>query len=158
MMRQNKKKGAEQNSVKAGRKMTYPKIGVGILIMREGKLLLGRRIGSHGADSWSTPGGHLEFGETPEQCARRKAQEETGLHIEKVTQLAFTDNFFTAENKHYVTLFMLAENVSGTPERCEPEKCAGWAWFSASELPQPLFAPLETLLKEGRLLPVINGA
>lgn len=138
--------------------MSYPRIGVGILIVREGKLLLGRRTGSHGADSWSTPGGHLEFGETPEQCARRETQEETGLQIGKVTNLAFTNNFFTAENKHYVTLFMLADEVTGTPERCEPEKCAGWAWFSASELPHPLFAPLETLLQEGSLLPVLNGA
>ena len=137
--------------------MRYPKIGVGILIVRKGKLLLGRRTGSHGADSWSTPGGHLEFGETPEQCAHRETQEETGLHIGQVTHFAFTNDFFTADNKHYVTLFMLAHDVSGTPERREPEKCAGWAWFSAAELPQPLFAPLETLLRQGELLSVING-
>ncbi len=48
-----------------------PKIGVGVLIIRDGKLLLGRRKGSHGAATWSAPGGHLEYGETPEACARR---------------------------------------------------------------------------------------
>lgn len=137
--------------------MTQPKIGVGVLIVREGKLLLGRRRGSHGADSWSAPGGHLEFGETPEACARRETLEETSLVIGKMAKVAFTNDFFAAEQKHYVTLFMLAEEVDGTPQRCEPDKCAGWAWFSADELPQPLFAPLETLLQEGGLLPLITA-
>lgn len=137
--------------------MTQPKIGVGVLIVREGRLLLGRRRGSHGADSWSAPGGHLEFGETPEECARREVLEETGLVVGKLAKVAFTNDFFIAEKKHYVTLFMLAEDIRGTPQRCEPDKCAGWEWCSADELPQPLFAPLETLLQEGGLLPLLAG-
>ncbi|MCX0499377.1 nucleotide triphosphate diphosphatase NUDT15 [Erwinia billingiae] len=137
--------------------MTQPKIGVGVLIVREGRLLLGRRRGSHGADSWSAPGGHLEFGETPEECARREVLEETGLVVGRLAKVAFTNDFFIAEKKHYVTLFMLAEDIRGTPQRCEPDKCAGWEWCSADELPQPLFAPLETLLQEGGLLPLLAG-
>lgn len=137
--------------------MTQPKIGVGVLIVREGRLLLGRRRGSHGANSWSAPGGHLEFGETPDECARREVLEETGLVVGKLAKVAFTNDFFIAEKKHYVTLFMLTEDISGTPQRCEPDKCAGWEWFSADELPQPLFAPLETLLQEGGLLPLLTG-
>ena len=137
--------------------MTQPKIGVGVLIVREGRLLLGRRRGSHGADSWSAPGGHLEFGETPEECARREVLEETGLVVGKLAKVAFTNDFFIAEMKHYVTLFMLTEDISGTPQRCEPDKCAGWEWFSADKLPQPLFAPLETLRQEGGLLPLLIG-
>lgn len=42
--------------------MSSPRIGVGVLIFRDGKLLLGKRRGSHGAGDWSAPGGHLEFG------------------------------------------------------------------------------------------------
>ncbi|EIC82110.1 NUDIX hydrolase [Serratia sp. M24T3] len=56
-----------------------PQIGIGVLIFREGKILLGRRKGSHGAGDWSAPGGHLEFGETPEICGIREAWEETGI-------------------------------------------------------------------------------
>lgn len=50
--------------------MTYPRVGVGVLIFRNGLLLLGKRSGSHGAGDWSAPGGHLEYGETPQQRAR----------------------------------------------------------------------------------------
>ena len=47
------------------------RVGVGVVIMRNGKILLGERIGSHGANTWATPGGHLEVGESIEACAAR---------------------------------------------------------------------------------------
>jgi len=132
--------------------MPQPRIGVGVLIFRDGKILLGRRLGSHSEGDWSAPGGHLEFGETPQQCAAREVQEETGLILGATTQGPFTNDFFHAEQKHYVTLFVLAHAASGTPQRCEPEKCAGWQWFDPANLPQPLFAPLRSLLaQEGSL-------
>lgn len=52
--------------------MPAPQVGVGVLILRDGKVLLGRRKGSHGAGCWSAPGGHLEFGEVVEDCACAK--------------------------------------------------------------------------------------
>lgn len=61
--------------------MPAPQVGVGVLILRDGKVLLGRRKGSHGAGCWSAPGGHLEFGEAVEDCALREALEETGLAL-----------------------------------------------------------------------------
>lgn len=133
--------------------MSQPRIGVGVLIFREGQLLLGQRLGSHGAGDWSAPGGHLEFGETPQQCAEREVWEETGLTLGATTLGPFTNDVFPVEQKHYVTLFVLAHAASGTPQRCEPEKCAGWQWFDLDNLPQPLFAPLRSLLdQEGDLL------
>jgi 8-oxo-dGTP diphosphatase len=133
-----------------------PRIGVGVLVFREGKLLLGRRKGSHGAGFWSAPGGHLEFGETPEQCARRETLEETGLCLELVHPGPWVNDIFTAEQKHYVTLFCLAESKPshGDPINAEPEKCEGWDWFDYDQLPQPLFQPLDDLIKKWEILAI----
>lgn len=125
--------------------MLTPRIGVGVLIFREGKLLLGRRKGSHGAESWAAPGGHLEFGESIEQCARREVLEETGLRLEDLSYGTFTNDIFPAEHKHYVTLFIVAHHAVGEPLLCEPDKCSGWQWFATDNLPQPLFVPLQNL-------------
>ncbi|MEO7108781.1 MAG: NUDIX domain-containing protein [Rhodoferax sp.] len=38
-------------------------VGIGVIIVRHGLVLLGQRIGSHGAGTWALPGGHLEFGD-----------------------------------------------------------------------------------------------
>lgn len=129
-----------------------PQLGVGVLILRNGKLLLGRRRGSHGAGTWAPPGGHLEFGESVEACARREAREETGLALADVATAPYTEDRFPDEGKHYVTLFVVAREANGAarePELREPDKCAGWEWFPWTELPAPLFAPLETLRRSG---------
>ena len=58
-----------------------PKVGIGVIIIRnDGKILIGKRKGSH-APYWSIPGGHLDIGESFEQAATREIYEETGLII-----------------------------------------------------------------------------
>jgi len=52
---------------------SQPKVGVAIIVTRGDKVLLMKRMGPHGHGTWSTPGGHLEFGESPEECAAREA-------------------------------------------------------------------------------------
>lgn len=126
--------------------MSVVRVGIGVLVIRDGKLLLGRRQGSHGAGYWAAPGGHLEFGETPEACAARELAEETGLYASHFTAAPWTNDWFAAEHKHYITLFMVTQQAQGEPQRCEPDKCEGWHWFALNALPEPLFAPLHTLL------------
>lgn len=126
-----------------------PRVGVGVVVLREGRVLLGLRQGSHGAGTWALPGGHLEFGESVEQCAARETLEETGLVIEQVRPGPFTNDVMAAEDKHYVTLFVVADAVTGEPELREPQKCLRWAWFDWTDLPEPLFQPLQTLKRSG---------
>ena len=124
-------------------------VGVGVFLIRHGKVLLGERHGSHGVGTWALPGGHLEFGESVESCAQREVLEETGLEITDVKNIAFTNDIFEKEGKHYVTLFVIAGQCDGEPVVIEPDKCKGWSWFDWAALPSPLFTPIANLKKQG---------
>ena len=126
-----------------------PKVGIGIYIIRDGKVLMGLRQGSHGPDTWCPPGGHLEYGESWEACARREALEECGLEMGAPIFFAATNDVYESEGKHYVTIFLIAEYVGGEAKRLEPEKCKEWRWFSWNELPDNLFLPVTHIKEQG---------
>lgn len=127
----------------------HPRVGVGIIVKKGGKVLLGKRKGSHGEGTWSFPGGHLDFGEELEECVRRELAEETGLTARNIRFGAVTNDLFRAEGKHYVTLFMVADHEAGEPKALEPDKCEKWEWFEWQKLPKPLFLTIENLLRQG---------
>lgn len=126
-----------------------PRVGVAVIIVRDGKVLLGKRLNAHGAGTWAFPGGHLEFNESIEGCARREVFEETGLSVKDPRYAAYTNDLFRRENKHYVTLFVTATIDAGTPWVKEPDKCETWQWFAWDSLPSPLFLSLKNLLDQG---------
>ncbi|MFP3457535.1 NUDIX domain-containing protein, partial [Psychrobacter sp. SIMBA_152] len=111
----------------------------------------GERIGAHGANTWATPGGHLEFGETVEQCAVREVVEETGLNVTNIRKLDFTNDIFSAENKHYITLYVQADYEGGEVINKEPHKCLQWRWCDINDLPAPLFISLKNYLAQNTL-------
>ena len=122
-----------------------PLIGVGVIIVKQGQLLLLERKSVHGAGTWSTPGGHLEFGESPEACAIREVREETGVEIGNVRFLAITNDIFAEAGRHYITLWMQGEYRSGTPAIHAPYEMRAVDWFQLENLPRPLFLPLQNL-------------
>lgn len=126
-----------------------PKVGVGVLVLKDGKVLFGKRKNAHGDGSWCFPGGHLEFNESWEECAARETLEETGLRIKNVNFATATNDIFPVEGKHYITIFMTAEYESGDLQIMEPEKCEQWSWFDWANPPQPLFIPQQNLIKQG---------
>ncbi|HCE7248467.1 TPA: NUDIX domain-containing protein [Pseudomonas aeruginosa] len=125
-------------------------VGVAVIICREGKVLVGRRKGSHGEGAWAVPGGRLEFGETVEECARREVLEETGLRLGEITQCEMaTNDIFASEGKHFVTLWALAKlEDDQAPATLEPHKCHGWEWHHWDGIPQPHFLPLANLKRQ----------
>ncbi|MDD3263355.1 MAG: NUDIX hydrolase [Candidatus Nanoarchaeia archaeon] len=127
--------------------MERPKVGVGVFVLNEGKVLMGQRINSHGSGTWSLPGGHLEFFESFEDCAKREVKEEVGIEIKDVVFAALTNDIFEKENKHYITIFVKSKYDKGTIEIMEPDKCLKWDWFSWDNLPDNLFLPLINLRK-----------
>jgi 8-oxo-dGTP diphosphatase len=138
-----------------GPALQRPGVGVGVLVVHQGLLLLGKRRGSHGAGHWAAPGGRLEFGEALEDCARRELTEETGLVARHLELGPYTNDVFEAEGEsgqvaqHFVTVYVVARSLQGTPRNLEPEKCEGWAWFGWDALPTPLFQPLQNLQRIG---------
>jgi len=117
------------------------RVGVGVIIVNnENKVLIGKRI-SGLAPFYSIPGGHIELGETFENAATREIQEETGLIIHQPQVIAITNNLetFKREDKHYVSVVLLAKKYDGILENKEPAKCEGWHWMDPNNLPQPHF-------------------
>jgi 8-oxo-dGTP diphosphatase len=125
----------------------HPRVGVGIIVEKEGKLLLGLRKGSHGASTWSPPGGHLEFAEGVEECAKRELLEETGLRATSCTLGPWVENVMENGKKHYITLYVRVDQFEGEVQLLEPDKCEEWHWFLWNELPTPLFAPMDSFFQ-----------
>jgi len=121
------------------------RVGTAALIFRDGHLLLGKRKGSHGAGTWSFPGGHVDFGEEPIDSVRREIMEETGLEVGDIHlygPLPYVNTHFYEEGKQYITLYFTVKYIGGAPKLMEPEKCSVWQWFPAKVLPHPLFEPI----------------
>jgi len=125
-----------------------PKVGIGVLILNDTKqLLLGQRKGSLGEGDYAPPGGHLEFGESFEECAIRKAKEETGIVVVNPRFFSITNDIFVDINKHYISIFMQATlPKKQRVENMEPHKHTKWEWFDMDKLPIELFLPLKNLV------------
>jgi len=124
----------------------YPKVGVGVMVIKDGKVLLGKRKGSHGEGEYAWPGGHFEYMESFEGCAKREVKEETGLEIANIRFLRLL-NLKAYPPKHYVDIGLIADWKNGEPEIMEPEKCEGWDWYSVDDLPSPLFGTVASYIE-----------
>jgi 8-oxo-dGTP diphosphatase len=126
-----------------------PKVGVAVIVRRDNKVLMQIRknIGGHG--TWAFPGGHLELGESWEDCACRETLEEAGVSIKNIRFAGVTNDISEKEGTHYITVFMGADLESGEPKVMEPDKCERWEWHEWDKMPEPLFLPILNLLKKG---------
>ena len=129
-----------------------PRVGVGVIIAKADRVLLLKRRNCHGSGTWSTPGGHLDYGESPERCAVREAKEETSVAIAALEFRGVTNDIFDSEHKHYITIWFKAEYLSGEPKVAAPDEMSEVGWFEWDNLPSPLFLPLKNLL-EGKSYP-----
>ncbi|KAF7808947.1 nudix hydrolase 1 [Senna tora] len=136
-----------------GEAAPVPRVAVVVFLLKGRSVLLGRRRSSVGDSTFALPGGHLEFGESFEECAKREVKEETGMEIEKTEFLTVTNNVFKEIRKpcHYVTIFVRATPADSeqAPQNLEADKCDGWDWYEWGNLPKPLFGPLERMVNEG---------
>jgi len=114
-----------------------PLIGVGAVIVQDGRALLIRRGQPPLLGEWSLPGGVLECGETLRDAARREAREETGLMVEVSEMLGVYERVIHDDDGrvryHYVLIDFLCRPAGG--EMKAGSDAAEVGWFGREELP-----------------------
>ncbi len=128
-------------------------VGIGVILLKDGKILLGKRHEDpekassllKGEGTWTLPGGKLHFGETFEQGAMKEVSEETGMKLNKAKVICINND--KVENAHFVTIGLLSENFEGEAKTLEPDEITEWKWFELDNLPFPLYFPSEKVLK-----------
>jgi ADP-ribose pyrophosphatase YjhB (NUDIX family) len=120
--------------------------GVGAVVVRGGRVLLGRRLSAHGRGTWSFPGGRPEAGETPVATAIRELREETGLVARGGHVVAETLDGFPGSRLLFRTRVVVLDDVRGEPRPREPDTTAAWRWCDWRRLPQPLFRPVASFV------------
>ena len=125
-----------------------PRVGIGVAIRREGQVLIGLRTGTHASGVWGFVGGHLEHGETPTACALRETAEECGVSISQ-PWLGVVSNDLFDNGRHYITLIMIADWISGEAQNLEPDKTQRWEWRNWNNLPDNLMPALVNMQKAG---------
>ena len=115
------------------------RVGINVFCLRDGKLLLGERIGDTWSDGngWGLPGGHLEQNELMQDRARIELEEETGLHVKDLEFSVLHNN--DRNYVHYIQIGLLGHGIDGNPQVKEPDRCREWKWFSLDELPNHIF-------------------
>lgn len=129
--------------------MERPIVGTGIIIFKDGKILLGRRKKKIGRGEWQFAGGKVDLFEEIEDTVVREAKEETNLDVENLRFIGFTNDIYADIKRHYITLFYVCDYKSGELKNNEPEKAEDWSWYDPKNLPEPLFLPIRNLLKKG---------
>ncbi|MGJ7038206.1 NUDIX domain-containing protein [Shinella sp. BE166] len=115
-----------------------PGLGCGLAILREGRLLLYRRLRAPEAGSWNIVGGKVDHMERAVDSARREAEEESGLTIGAVKLLCISEQIIAEERQHWLSLIYVTEDFAGEPRVMEPEKLPEFGWFALDALPSPL--------------------
>ena len=124
-----------------------PGVGVGVMIIKGNKILLGLRNPNkiqasselQGQGTWTMPGGKVEFMEKLVDAAKRELEEETNLKATKLEFLCISDDM--TETTHYVTVGFIVKEYKGEIKTMEPETILEWKWFDLNNLPTNLYKP-----------------
>lgn len=129
------------------------KVGIGIMIFKGKKLLLGHRVkgkkdtgGIYEVDCWTLPGGKQEYGETFFEGAKREVKEETNLDVDDLEMFSIADDI--QPDRHFITIHVIAHKHSGELKVMEPTKEDEWKWFDLDNLPEKIYSPSKKFIEE----------
>ena len=131
-----------------------PGVGIGVMILKDNKILLGLRNPDkvkasselQGQGTWTMPGGKVDFMETLEEAAKRELKEETDLDAKKLELLCVNDDM--TETAHYVTIGFIAKEYSGEIKTMEPETILRWEWFDLDKIPENMYGPSKKCIEK----------
>jgi 8-oxo-dGTP diphosphatase len=125
--------------------MSNIKIGCEVFLINNNSVLLGKRKNCYGEGMWALPGGHLEYGETITDCAKRELIEELGITALELKLISIIENI--DERGHYVHISFLLERFVGEIQCMEPDLCYEWKFFDIFNLPENIFKPHQNIFK-----------
>jgi ADP-ribose pyrophosphatase YjhB (NUDIX family) len=117
-----------------------PRVGCGVAILRDDRILLIKRLKEPESGAWSLPGGKVDWREPVSRAAVREVEEELGIAITLGPLLGVVDLIDENDGYHWVSPIHRAEVFSGEPKLMEPHKHGAFGWFPFDGLPQPLAA------------------
>ena len=131
-----------------------PGVGVGVMILKDNKILLGLRNPNkekasselQGQGTWTMPGGKVEFMEKLVDAAKRELEEETSLQAKELRLLCISDDM--TDTAHYVTVGFIASEYSGEVKTMEPETILEWKWFDLNDLPSNIYKPSQKCIEK----------
>jgi 8-oxo-dGTP diphosphatase len=126
---------------------TDPKVGVGVLVLQDEKVLLVKRKMTPERGKWSIPAGFLDYGEDPKVTAEREVLEETNLQV-KIYDLLDVYYNRDALEKGGASIFILykARLKGGELEAGDDAAAAGF--FGPEELPELAFASTRDAIRK----------
>jgi 8-oxo-dGTP diphosphatase len=107
-----------------------PRVAVGAIVFKDGRVLLVKRGRPPSQDQWAIPGGRVELGETLQAAAEREIHEETGLTI-RARDPAYIFDVIQRDDAgrvrfHYVIVDLLADYLAGEPRPGDDAREARW--------------------------------
>jgi len=135
-------------------KSKLPNVGVGIMILKNNKVLLGKRHENpkkadselHGEGTWTMPGGKLHYKEGLCEAAQREVLEETGVKINKNKLEIVSVTNDIVKDAHFVTIGFLYKKFPKEPRVMEPDEITKWKWFNLNKPPSQIYFPSKKLL------------
>ena len=125
---------------------TDPKVGVGVMVIEEGKILLVKRAMNPERGKWSIPAGFLDYGEEPQSTAKREVFEETNL---KVNHLKLLDVYYNpravADGGASIFILYSAALIKGTLKA--GDDADGAAFFAPDDLPELAFTSTQEAIR-----------
>lgn len=108
-----------------------PVVGVGALILKDGKILLSKRLNEPAKGKWSIPGGVVELGEKIEDAVIRETKEETGLSVAEPSLFDVVESINLDEagkiRFHYVIIDFFVKVKNGFPKADSDAEELIWA-------------------------------